>query len=137
MLKGVYFDNPLNNKHYNRTAFDKETMRVLGVAQDGRVAFVRGNYEFIPRNQAYLQLTDPAQYGTDEFILMTSEQRDAEFAAVAVLPVSASVDVYSLDGRLLKSGVAKSEVSSLGKGLYILSMRCKAGRHEGCHLRFR
>ncbi len=120
MLKGVYFDNPLNNKHYNRTAFDKETMRVLGVAQDGRVAFVRGNYEFIPRNQAYLQLTDPAQYATDEFILMTSEQRDAEFAAVAVLPVSASVDVYSLDGRLLKSGVAKSEVSSLGKGLYIL-----------------
>ncbi len=120
MLKGVYFDNPLNNQHYNRTPFNKETMRVLGKAADGRVAYVRANYQFIPRNQAYLQLTDPASYLVDEFILMTDEQRHEELDAVAIIPANETVSVYSLDGRLLKSGIAKSEVASLGKGLYIL-----------------
>ena len=120
MLKGVYFDNPLTNRHYNRTPFDQETMRVLGVTAEGRPAFVRGDYEFIPRNQAYLQLTDPAQYGVDEFILMTSEEREAEFNAVSVIPASETVSVYSLDGRLVKAGVSKADVPSLGKGMYIL-----------------
>lgn len=120
MLKGVYFDNPLNNKHYNRTPFDKETMRVLGKSTDGRIAYVRANYEFIPRNQAYLQLTDPASYLVDEFPLMTSEERDEYFNAVAIIPATETVSVYSLDGRLLKSGITKSEVPALGKGLYIL-----------------
>ena len=120
LLNGVYFDNPLTNRHYNRTPFDKESMRVLGVGSDGRPAFVRGDYEFIPRNQAYLQLTDPAQYGVDEFILMTDEQRNAELGAVAVIPVSETVSVYSLDGRLVKAGISKADVPSLGKGMYIL-----------------
>lgn len=120
LLNGVYFDNPLPNRHYNRTPFDQETMRVLGIGSDGRPAFVRGDYEFIPRNQAYLQLTDPAQYSVDEFILMTDEQRIAELGAVAVIPVSEIVSVYSLDGSLVKAGISKSDVPSLGNGMYIL-----------------
>ncbi len=120
VLKGVYFDNNVTNVHYNRTEFNKETMRVLGVAEDGSVAFVRGDYDFIPRNQAYLQLTDPASYLVDDFILMTSEERDDYFNAVAIIPATETVSVYSLDGRLLKSGITKSDVPSLGKGLYIL-----------------
>ncbi len=120
LLKGVYFDNPLTNRHYNRTPFNKETMRVLGVNAEGKAAFVRGDYEFIPRNQAYLQLTDPKQYEIDEFILVTEAQREEELNAVAAIPVSENVAVYSLDGRLVKSGVAKSEVPALGKGMYIL-----------------
>lgn len=118
-LQGVYFDND-TELHYNRTAFNKETMRVLGVGKDGRLAFVRGSYQFIPRNIAYLQLTDPAQYGVDEFLVLTEEQREEELNAVAVIPVSAAVDVYSLDGRLVKSGMTKENVPSLGNGLYIL-----------------
>lgn len=120
MLKGIYFDNPITNRHYNRTPFDKETMRVLGVAEDGRAAFVRADYEFIPRNQAYLQLTDPAQYGRAEFILMTGEQRDEEFAGIDMISDETIVDVYSLDGRRLKAGITKTDVPALGKGLYIL-----------------
>lgn len=118
-LGGVFFDNSSAN-HYNRTKFDKETMRVLGVGKDGRLAFVKGDYDYIPRNQAYLQLTDPEQYGVEEFLVLTEAQREVELNAVAVIPVSATVDVYSLDGRLVKSGIAKEDVSSLGKGLYLL-----------------
>ncbi|MDE6378889.1 MAG: T9SS type A sorting domain-containing protein [Muribaculaceae bacterium] len=118
LLKGVYFDNP-SGSHYNRTRFDRETMRVLGV-KNGHLAFVEGDYDFIPRNQAYLQLTDPSQYAVKDFIVMTAEQRDNELGVVASIPVSASVDVYSLDGRLVESGIAREDVSSLGKGIYIL-----------------
>ncbi len=118
-LKGVYFDNP-SKMHYNRTPFNKQTMRVLGIGKDGRLAFVRGDYEFVPRNQAYLQLTDPKQYDQDEFTLMTEEQREEELGAVAAIPVTQTVTVYSLDGRLVKKGIAKSDVPSLGRGMYIL-----------------
>lgn len=118
-LMGIYFDNPSVN-HNNRTAFDKESMRVLGVSKNGKLAFVRGNYDYIPRNQAYLQLTDPQQYAVDEFLVLTEDQREEELGAVAVIASDATVDVYSLDGRLVKAGVARSEVRSLGKGMYLL-----------------
>lgn len=124
-LKGVYFDNP-SKVHYNRTPFNKETMRVLGVGKDGRPAFVKADLDFIPRNQAYLQLTDPEQYEVAEFTLMTSEQRDIEFAAVDAISVDSTVDVYGVDGRLIKSSISKAEVKSLGKGLYILKSKSKS-----------
>lgn len=120
LLKGVYFDNP-DRRHYNRTPFDKASMRVLGV-KDGKLVFESSDLEFIPRNQAYLQLTDASQYDTPDFVLMTQEEFDEEYNAVEVIPVSAEVDVYSLDGRIVKRGIAKSDVSLLGKGLYIV--RC-------------
>lgn len=119
LLKGVYFDNDERDHHRNRTRFNKETMRVLGV-KDGRLAFVESDIEYLPRNQAYLQLTDASQYGVKDFIVMTEDQRDAELGSVSVVPETAVVDVYTVDGRLVKSCMAKEEVSSLGKGLYIL-----------------
>lgn len=118
LLKGVYFDNP-DKRHFNRTPFDKASMRILGV-KDGKLTFESSDLEFIPRNQAYLQLTDASQYDTADFTLMTAEEFEEEYNAVAVIPVSAKVDVFSLDGRLLKAGIAKEDVSSLGKGLYIV-----------------
>ena len=119
LLKGVYFNNT-SMLHKNLTPFDRETMRVLGVGKDGRPAFVEADLDYLPRNQAYLQLTDPSQYGVKEFLLLTEEEREAELNAVSVIEASAMVDVYSLDGRLVKAGVSKSEVPALGKGMYIL-----------------
>lgn len=117
LLKGVYFDNS-SVTHYNRTAYNKQTMRLLGV-KDGHLAFVEGNIDFLPANQAYLQLTAVDQYATQDFVVMTPEQYD-ETMAVSVIPVSSTVDVYGLDGCLVKSGILKEDVPSLGKGLYIL-----------------
>lgn len=117
LLKGVYFNINVC-RHVNRVPFNKQTMRVLGV-KDGRAAFVEADYDYVPRNQAYLELTDPAQYGVKDFILMTAEQREVELS-VALLPESAVVDVYAPDGRLVKAGIAKEDVPQLGKGLYIV-----------------
>ena len=118
LLKGVCFDND-DVIHYNRTPFDKKSMRVLTV-KNGKLVFGQGNYDFVPRNQAYLQLTDVSQYNTADFAVLTEEEYKKEFSAVEAIPESVPVDVYGLDGRLIKSGIYKEDVSSLGKGLYII-----------------
>ena len=117
-LKGVYFDNS-NYTHYNRTAYDKRTMRILDVV-DGKLTFVVGDEEFLPRNQAYLQLTWHPQYFVDNYTLMKLDDYNKEFGAVDIVTESNIVDVYGIDGRLIKAGVNRNEVAALGSGLYIL-----------------
>lgn len=55
LLKGVYFDNSMKS-HYNRTAFDPETMRMLGVMSDGSIGYITPSLDFIPANQSYLSV---------------------------------------------------------------------------------
>lgn len=128
LLGGVYFDNS-NKVHYNRTTFDRNSMRVLGEV-DGKLAFVRGDYDFIPRNQAYLSIPDANLYEIDNFQVMTAEELEAYKVwlaenSVDAIAVDSTVDVYGIDGHLVKEGILKSEVRSLGKGLYIL----RSGNH--------
>ncbi len=124
-LRGVYFNNPSPNpNHYNQTPNNRQTMRMLAVV-DGRLKFVVGEEEFLPRNQAYLQLYSSDQYGVDSFELMTEDDYVAKYGPIdysGVQEVGAStlVDVYTVDGRLVEKGIARSEVKTLGKGLYIL-----------------
>ena len=49
-LDGVYFDNS-SNAHYNRTAYNANTMRVLGSTADGKLAYIKADYEFLPTLQ--------------------------------------------------------------------------------------
>lgn len=55
LLKGVCFDNSMKS-HYNRTAFDPETMRMLGVMTDGSIGYITPSLDFIPANQSYLSV---------------------------------------------------------------------------------
>ena len=70
LMKGVFFNNDMKT-HYNRTAYKPETMRMLGLMADGSLGFVTSNIDFIPANNAYLQV--PA--GTPaELKLITEEE---------------------------------------------------------------
>ena len=69
LLKGVFFDNDMKT-HYNRTAYDPNTMRMLGTMADGKIGFVTSNIDFIPANHAYLQV--PA--GTPAELKLISEE---------------------------------------------------------------
>lgn len=118
LMKGVYFEN-YGKIHNNLTAYNKQTMRILTV-KDGNLVFDVADIDYLPRNQAYLQLTSDGQYGVESYKVVSEEEFNAEYDAVDVIEASTSVDVYGLDGRLVKAGMAKEEVPSLGKGLYIL-----------------
>lgn len=118
LLKGVYFNND-DVIHLNRTAYDGKTMRILTV-KDGKLVFDVADIDYLPRNQAYLQLSDDVQYGVGCYRVVSEEEYEAEYTGVSVIESSSAVDVYGLDGRLVKAGISKEEVASLGKGLYIL-----------------
>ena len=60
-LKGVYFCNPDASAHTNVTAYVPDTMRVLGTASDGSLAFVKAtNLKYIPANTAYIKVSPSA-----------------------------------------------------------------------------
>lgn len=61
-LTGVYFCNPdAGEKHTNVVAFDPITMRVLGKAEDGSLAFVNNvELAYIPANTAYITVSASA-----------------------------------------------------------------------------
>lgn len=118
MLRGVYFNND-DAIHKNRTAYDRKTMRILTV-KNGKLVFDVADIDYLPRNQAYLQLSTDTQYGVECYQVLSEEDFDLKYSGVETIEVSSSVDVYSLDGRLVKAGIAKEDVPSLGKGLYIL-----------------
>ena len=118
MLKGVYFEN-YGKIHMNLTPYDRKTMRILTV-KDGQLVFDVTDIENLPRNQAYLQLTGDDQYSVNCYKVMTEEEYNDYVNAVDVIPADHPVDVYSLDGRLVKAGILRQDVPTLGKGLYIL-----------------
>lgn len=62
LLTGVYFCNPdAGPKHTNVVAYDANTMRVLGTAPDGSLAFVNNvDLEYIPANTAYITVSASA-----------------------------------------------------------------------------
>ncbi len=118
MLQGVYFNNDDTN-HTNRKAYDRKTMRILTV-KDGKLCFDVADIDYLPRNQAYLQLANADQYAVESYKVVSEEEYEAEYAGVSSVEVSTAVDVYGLDGRLVKAGVAREDVPALGQGLYIL-----------------
>ena len=60
-LTGVYFCNPDAGSHTNVIEFDPATMRVLGKASDGSLAFVNNvELAYIPANTAYITVSESA-----------------------------------------------------------------------------
>ena len=62
LLTGVYFCNPnAGAKHTNVIKFEPTTMRVLGKAEDGSLAFVNNvDLTYIPANTAYITVSESA-----------------------------------------------------------------------------
>jgi hypothetical protein len=60
-LTGVYFCYPDAGNHTNVKVYDPATMRVLGTASDGSLAFVKAtNLKYIPANTAYIKVSSSA-----------------------------------------------------------------------------
>ena len=56
-LSGVFFNNDMKT-HYNRVAYDPNTMRLLGITSDGSLGFITSDIDFIPANHAYLNVPE-------------------------------------------------------------------------------
>ena len=76
LLKGVYFCNDVTSTaHRNVVDYDAATMRVLGKAADGSLAFVKqAGLKYIPANTAYITVSADAP---DELKVYTQAEYDA------------------------------------------------------------
>lgn len=122
-LKGVYFCNDVEKATDHRNVVDNDTatMRVLGKASDGSLAFVKqADLKYIPANRAYISVNAGAPA---ELKVCTQAEYDE-----LVLGINASTaseqrpnDVYDLNGRKVRSGVAT--LDGLPKGVYVVDGR--------------
>lgn len=88
-LGGVYFENYMKT-HLNLTAYDKNTMRVLGKLSDGTLGFVVADLQYLPANQSYLKVPagSPA-----EIRIVSKDEYDKEIGS---LPSSVSLNASEL-----------------------------------------
>lgn len=130
-LGGNYYCNDVNDigalyPHRHVIAYDENTMRMLGVDAEGKLAFVKGSAEnlvvsvvdgklYLPANKAYLQVEKSAP---DVLKIMTE---DEYITGIEEINVNRNVIVigkedayYDLQGR---------RVQAPGKGLYIKNGR--------------
>ena len=115
-LRGVYFCNDVDEEtgHRNVTPYNSYTMRVLGRAPDGRLAFVKASsLTYIPANTAYLQVS----VGSPDVIYVVKEIPDG-IESVKVADVKPQTGVYSLSGQRVADST-----EGLQKGVYIVNGR--------------
>lgn len=116
-LKGVYFCNdvPAESKHRNVTVYNSSTMRVLGRADDGRLAFVKASdLKYIPANTCYLQVAA----GSPDVIYVVKEIPSGIETVQASNVKSVQRGVYSLSGQHLGD-----TTEGLPKGVYVVNGR--------------
>ena len=106
-LSGVYFNNS-NKKHENRVKYDPNTMRVLGIMNDGSLGFITADIQYLPANKAYLKV--PA--GSAREIRIITEEEYATSIENTFSDQSPIAEVYDLSGR---------RISNPTKGLYLTS----------------
>lgn len=114
LLKGVYF-NCGKGGHINRTAYNSDTMRVLGVCQDGSLGFVQAPIAYIPANTAYLSV--PAG-SPSEFKCVTEDEYHAGVDEVGTDAKPKSV--YTVTGIRIGDNMSADEIKSLPSGMYII-----------------
>lgn len=96
-LSGAYFDFYYSKNLNNRTLYDPETMRVLGVCSDGSLGFITAkDLVSIPANTAYLKVP---RGSAPEFKCVTSAQYEAGIP-LAPNQITISASEADTDGNM-------------------------------------
>lgn len=117
-LKGVWFDC-LEDSHANATAFNQESMRMLAADGD-RLVFAKAQIDYVPRNYAFMELSGILQLGVETYKVMTQKEFEQQGGVDGVIADDATVDVFGIDGTLLRSGMKRGDVRTLGSGIFIV-----------------
>lgn len=102
VLKGNFYCNDEEGQpqHRNVTAYDPNTMRVLGTTADGYPAFVKSStLKYLPANTSYLTVSSSAP---DVISIITWDEYSAGVSTVEA-DVPADGAVYDLHGRRVAS----------------------------------
>ena len=120
LLKGVYFCNDVTDSRHRNVVENTATIRVLGKANDGSLAFVKATeLAYIPANTAYI--TVPADAPEVLKVCTPGEYGDLVTGLDTPLSDEHAGDVYDLNGRKVRS--ASTTLEDLPKGVYIIGGR--------------
>lgn len=131
-MTGVYFDYK-DSQNSNRVNYNPETMRVLGVCDDGSLGFVKADIEYIPSNTAYIKV---GAVSPDQIKCVTTEEFENFISGVDALEINEStlsfsgltiysensngITVFNMAGKTVASTSGNSlDVSGLPKGIYV------------------
>ena len=131
-LNGVYFKNLIRDgiSPDAATEFDKSTMRVLGVTQDGRLGYILSKEEpengkqYLAANQSYLVVESDCP---SEIPVITEAEYEEILAnrsdaAVHIASYSTLKEVYSISGKFIGK-LSADEIKKLSPGIYIIGRR--------------
>lgn len=141
-LKGVYFNNSVRTwSNDARTAFDSQSMRVLGVMEDGTLGYVLSTAEvdsktgkqYLAANQSYLtvdaDIPDEVAIITEQeyasiLLRRQEEQRIADSIAASVKApvIEGAANVFMISGRSL-GVMTPQQIEELPAGVYIINRR--------------
>ena len=127
LLKGVYFCNDVTDQlHRDVVAYDAATMRVLGKASDGSLAFIKdASLKNIPANSAYITVSTDTPA---ELKVYTQAEYDDMFQAVAVqVTVNDATRKYGEANPELTYTVTPSDIDLTGK----VTLSCDADAKSG------
>ncbi len=118
-LKGVYFchyqDLAYDSKHLDAVQYNRNTMRVLGKAADGSLAFVKSNsLEYVPANTAYITVSGTV-LSPNTLLVVDETAGITNKVADKVQPGN----VYTLQG--IKVAENATSLDNLNKGVYIIN----------------
>lgn len=126
-LIGNYFNCSLGG-HINRLAYNKDTMRVLGICSDGTLGFVKDeSLDYIPANKCYISVTPGSP---DEYKFVSQAEFDAGVDDITIdahdidpYSFDHPVDVYNLHGIRVLHNALPDDLESLPAGIYIANGR--------------
>lgn len=116
-LAGVYFQNDMH-LHVNRLPYSKTTMRVPGVLPDGSLGFVTADIDYLPRNEAYLNVSE----GTSA-TLRTMMKEDYDRWVAGIEPVYGKAERPSEIYTVFGVKVNVKSVKDLTPGIYIVDRK--------------
>ncbi len=113
-VKGVYFNCSIGG-HINRVEYDADTMRVLGVCEDGSLGFITSDIDYIDANSFYLSVPSgsPSEYKIVDEASFTGVNNIEEETALKT--------VYTLTGIKVAERITSAELHALPKGIYIVN----------------
>lgn len=118
LLSGVYFFTKYTRPaapHYNRTAYDPNTMRLLGTLTDGSLGFVKSTTtSWLPANKAYLNVPADAP---DEIRWVAASEFVSAIETVKGDVAPKGGDIFNLSGVCVRRQATTTE--GLPSGVYI------------------
>lgn len=93
-LKGAYFASNRAN-HVAYTAWDKSTMRELGITSEGKLGYISADYEMVPRNTSYLVVDADAP--AELRLVSKAEYQSIIDAEIAIESVTLNADKCELE----------------------------------------